>query len=174
MYLSAVEYLNSEGYPQYEISNFARPGRRSRHNLKYWNCFEYLGFGPGAHSYFNNCRFSYKRSIEKYIKGVEEPLSRVDIIDSSEEITPRERMGEYIMLRLRLCGGVKFDEFRFRFGLDFEELYGSKLAPYIKAGFAIRREDGIALTTKGMFVSNYILSDILDFENVGEVMFSGT
>jgi len=173
MYLRAVEFLNSEGWPQYEISNFARGGRRSRHNLKYWNCFEYLGFGPGAHSYFNNCRFSYRRDIERYIKGVEEPLSRVNIIDSSEEITPRERMGEYIMLRLRLSAGVRFEDFRFRFGLDFEELYGERLAPYIKAGFAIRREDSIALTPKGMFVSNYILSDILDFENVGEVMFSG-
>lgn len=174
MYLRAVEYLNSEGYPQYEISNFSRPGRRSRHNLKYWNCLEYLGFGPGAHSYFNGTRFSYKRSAERYIRGVEDPLARVDIIDSTEEISPRERLGEYVMLRMRLCGGVRLEDFRFRFGYDFEELYGERLCPYISGGFAVRRDDAIALTPKGMFVSNYILSDILDFDNVGEVMFNGT
>lgn len=54
MYLAAVEYLNVQGYPQYEISNFAKNGCRCRHNLKYWHCEEYLGFGPSAHSYFSN------------------------------------------------------------------------------------------------------------------------
>lgn len=171
MYLRAVEYLNSEGYPQYEISNFALPGRYSRHNLKYWNCSEYLGFGPGAHSYFNNNRFSYGRSIEKYITGVEQPMSAVDIIDSSEEISPKERLGEYVMLRLRLAAGIKFDDFRFRFRMDFEEMFGNKLIPYLKGGFMVKRKNGIALTAKGMFVSNYILSDLLDFDS--SAMFSG-
>lgn len=171
MYLRAVEFLNSEGYLQYEISNFALPGRHSRHNLKYWNCFEYLGFGPGAHSYFNDNRFSYGRSIENYITGVEQPLSEVNIIDSSEEITQKERLGEYVMLRLRLAAGIKFDDFRFRFRADFEEMFGRKLAPYLGGGFMVRRENGIALTPKGMFVSNYILSDLLDFDS--SVMFSG-
>lgn len=171
MYLRAVEFLNSEGYPQYEISNFSLPGRHSRHNLKYWNCFEYLGFGPGAHSYFNNNRFSYGRSIEKYITGVEQPLAAVDIIDSSEEITPKERLGEYVMLRLRLAAGIKLEEFRFRFGTDFMDMFGRKLVPYIRGGFMVRREDSIALTPRGMFVSNYILSDLLDFDS--SVMFSG-
>lgn len=171
MYLRAVEYLNSEGYLQYEISNFAIPGRHSRHNLKYWNCYEYLGFGPGAHSYFNNNRFSYGRSIEKYITGVEQPLSAVDIIDSSEEITPKERLGEYVMLRLRLSAGVKFDDFRFRFRTDFEDMFGRKLTPYLKGGYMVKRENSIALTSKGMFVSNYILSDLLDFDS--DAMWNG-
>ena len=171
MYLRAVEYLNSEGYPQYEISNFSLPGRHSRHNLKYWNCFEYLGFGPGAHSYFNNNRFSYSRSIEKYIAGVEQPLAAVDIIDSSEEITPKERLGEYVMLRLRLAAGIKLDEFRFRFNADFEDMFGRKTVPYLRGGFMVRRDNSIAFTPSGMFVSNYILSDLLDFDS--SVMFSG-
>lgn len=173
MYLAAVEYLNSEGYPQYEISNFALPGRFSRHNLKYWNCYEYLGFGPGAHSYFNNNRYSYVRSIEHYIAGVENPLADVSMIDQSEEITPRERLGEYVMLRMRLNAGVRLDEFKFRFGTDFEDMFGRKLVPYLKSGFAVKRENSIALTSKGMFVSNYILSDLLDFNNVGDTMFNG-
>lgn len=173
MYLDAVEYLNSEGYPQYEISNFSIPGRRSRHNLKYWNCYEYLGFGPGAHSYFNNVRYSYTRNIEAYIAGVENPMSDVPIIDQSEEIPARERIGEYVMLRLRLAGGVRFADFKYRFGADFEELFGRKLLPYLKSGFARRTENAVSLTAKGMFVSNYILSDILDFNNVGDTMFNG-
>jgi len=171
MYLRAVEYLNSEGYPQYEISNFSLPGRHSRHNLKYWNCFEYLGFGPAAHSYFNNNRFSHVRSIEKYIAGVEDPLAVVAIIDQSEEITQKERLGEYVMLRLRLCAGIKFDEFRFRFGADFMDMFGHKLSPYVKGGFMTLRENSVALTPKGMFVSNYILSDLLDFDS--GMMFNG-
>ncbi len=171
MYLRAVEFLNSEGYPQYEISNFAKQGRHSRHNLKYWNCYEYLGFGPGAHSYFNDNRFSYGRSIERYIAGVEDPLCAVDIIDSSEEITQRERLGEYVMLRLRLGAGIKFDDFRQKFRVDFEEMFGAKTAPYLRGGFMIKRKDSIALTPKGMFVSNYILSDLLDYDS--SIIFSG-
>lgn len=173
MYLGAVEYLNSEGYPQYEISNFALPGRQSRHNLKYWNCYEYLGFGPAAHSYFNDVRFSYTRNIEAYITGVENPTADVSIIDQSEEIPARERIGEYVMLRMRLARGVRFDDFRYRFGADFEELYGRKLVPYMRGGFVRKTDGGVCLTPKGMFVSNYILSDILDFTNVGETMFNG-
>ena len=174
MYLTAVEYLNSEGYPQYEISNFSLPGRYCRHNLKYWNCYEYLGFGPGAHSYFNNNRYAYSRSIESYIAGVEEPFADVSMIEQSEVISPRERLGEYVMLRLRLNAGVRLDEFSFRFGVDFEKMFGRKLIPYIKSGFAVRRENSVALTSKGMFVSNYILSDLLDFDNVCETVFDGT
>ena len=171
MYLRAVEFLAAEGYLQYEISNFSLPGRHSRHNLKYWNCFEYLGFGPAAHSYFNNNRFSYGRSIENYITGVEQPLSDVNIIDSSEEISPKERLGEYIMLRLRLTAGIRLDDFRFRFRTDFEDMFERKLMPYLKGGYMVKRENSIALTPKGMFISNYILSDLLDFDS--SIMFSG-
>lgn len=171
MYLRAVEYLNSEGYPQYEISNFSKPRRYSRHNLKYWSCLEYLGFGPAAHSYFNNTRYSYSKNIEGYIAGVEQPLSSIQITDQSEEITPKERLGEYVMLRLRLTAGIRLDDFRFRFGADFEEMFGKKLIPYLKSGFAVKRDNSIALTPKGMFVSNYILSDLLDFDS--DTMFSG-
>ena len=75
MYCRAIEMLERRGYKQYEISNFARPGKMSRHNLKYWNCEEYLGFGPGAYSYFNSNRFSFVRNIETYIKGVCDPAN---------------------------------------------------------------------------------------------------
>ena len=93
MYLNSVSFLRSCGYNQYEISNFAREGKECRHNLKYWNCKEYLGFGVSAHSFFNGNRFSFTPSLEKYIKGVTLPDSKISITDEFEEISSRERMG---------------------------------------------------------------------------------
>lgn len=173
MYLAAVEYLNVQGYPQYEISNFAKNGCRCRHNLKYWHCEEYLGFGPSAHSYFSNCRFSFVRDLDAYLNAIELPSSRIKLTAQCDEISPRERIGEYIMLHLRLNSGVRLSEFSREFGQDFELMYGRKMQRYIDAGFAVRRGDSIALTPSGMFVSNYILSDILDFADLGGEIFKG-
>ena len=173
MYLAAVEYLNVQGYPQYEISNFAKNGCRCRHNLKYWHCEEYLGFGPSAHSYFSNCRFSFVRDLDAYLNAIELPSSRIKLTAQCDEISPRERIGEYIMLHLRLNSGVRLSEFSREFGQDFELMYGRKMQRYIDACFAVRRGDSIALTPSGMFVSNYILSDILDFADLGGEIFKG-
>ena len=166
MYMHAVAMLERRGYRQYEISNFARPGKMCYHNLKYWNCDEYLGFGPAAHSYFNKNRFSFVRNIEKYMRGVEHMEARINITEDSEEITGRAQMGEYIMLRLRLREGIQLAEFHRRFGCDFREMYASKLDFYIKRGYMKEERDSIYLTPDGMFVSNYILSDILSFEDL--------
>lgn len=173
MYLEAVEFLNVQGYPQYEISNFAKNGCRCRHNLKYWTGQEYLGFGPSAHSYFENTRFAFVRDLDAYLNAIEIPSSRINLTSSMEEISPRERIGEYVMLHLRLTSGVCLSEFFREFRQDFEALYGARLKRYIDAGFAVRRRDSIALTPAGMFVSNYILSDILDFEDLGGEIFRG-
>ena len=166
MYTGAIAMLERRGYRQYEISNFARPGKTCRHNLKYWNCDEYLGFGPSAYSYFNSNRFSFVRNIEAYMRGVEDLESRVGITVGSEEITGRAQMGEYVMLRLRLRDGIGLGEFRRRFGCDFTEMYGEKLGFYLKRGYMAKRGDSIFLTPAGMFVSNYILSDILSFADL--------
>lgn len=167
MYRAAIEMLDRRGYRQYEISNFARPGKQSRHNLKYWNCEEYLGFGPGAHSYFNSTRFSFCRNIQDYIKGVADPVSRVNMTEGLEQITGKAQLGEYIMLRLRLSDGISVSEVARRYGVDFISLYGKKAEKYIKYGYMIHRGDRFALTTQGMFISNYILSDLLSFEDLG-------
>lgn len=171
-YLSAVEFLNSSGYLQYEISNFSRPDKKCLHNLKYWNCDEYLGFGPSAHSYFDNNRFSYIRDFDNYINGIEIPKSRIQMTDEFETISQRERIGEYIMLRLRLNAGISENVFKRKFGLSFSEHYGAKLKKYIDGGFMRYREGNYALTPKGMLVSNYILSDILDFKDAAKTIFS--
>lgn len=169
MYMSAIDYLEKSGYNQYEISNFAKRGKTCRHNLKYWNCDEYLGFGPAAHSYFNKNRFSFVRNIGKYIEGVKNPQSRVPITEGLEEISGRAGMGEYVMLRMRLREGVPLGEFYRRFGVDFFQMYGERASYYVKHGFMTATRDSVALTPRGMFVSNYILSDLLSFEDLGQI-----
>ena len=173
MYKEAIRMLEKRGYKQYEISNFARPGKMSRHNLKYWNCEEYLGFGPGAYSYFNSTRFSFVRNIEAYIKGVNDPMSRLNLTEGLEEISGRAQLGEYIMLRFRLNEGVSLSEVARRYGVDFSALYGKKAEKYIKYGYMERKGDMVFLTTAGMFISNYILSDLLSFEDLGALSPAG-
>ncbi len=170
MYTSAIEYLARHGYEQYEISNFAKRDFRCYHNEKYWNCDEYLGFGVSAHSYFNGNRYSFIPDIKKYIVGIEDMGSSVDIIAENDSLELRERMGEYVMLRLRLTDGLKCEDFRRNFGSSFESLYGAKLKKYIDNGFMAKKGDSYCLTPQGMFVSNYILSDILEFEDLGAFM----
>ena len=116
MYLWAVERLGALGYEQYEISNFARPGFASRHNLKYWYLEEYAGFGPGAHSDLGDVRYAYIRDLDAYCLGVE---AQGDILSENERIPPRERDVEYLMLGLRLAKGVSRQEFEYRFRLPF-------------------------------------------------------
>lgn len=175
MYFMAVEYLAKQGYAQYEISNFARPGHMCRHNLKYWNCEEYLGLGPAAHSFFRGNRFSFVRDAERYMQGVEVPTSKIRITEQNDEISPKERLGEYIMLRFRLAAGLDCRDFARRFGTSFEQRYGKKMQPYVQNGFATYKDGVYALTPRGMFVSNYILSDLLEFSDLGQVgMFDGS
>jgi oxygen-independent coproporphyrinogen-3 oxidase len=175
MYLTAVDFLAQHGYAQYEISNFARPGYMCRHNLKYWNCEEYLGLGVAAHSFFMGNRFSFIRNLDRYMNGLEIPSSAIRLTDQNDAVSPRERLGEYIMLRFRLAAGLNVREFARLFGVSFEQLYGRKMQPYIQGGYATYKNGVYALTPKGMFVSNYILSDILEFADLGQInMFDGT
>ncbi len=163
MYSAAIDLLAANGYYQYEISNFAKNGYESQHNLKYWHCEEYLGFGPGAHSYFKDIRFSYKRSVSNYIK-CNSGVSDEEMTDEYEEIPLRERLGEYIMLHMRLTEGVDTRKFFMTFGKDFNRIYGARLARYVKGGLVEYDGSRYRFTRQGMFVSNYILSDILDFD----------
>ncbi len=156
MYFSGAEYLASVGFEQYEISNFAKTGYESRHNLKYWNSEEYLGFGPAAHSDFFGARTGNSEDIDAYIEGR-------DIFEVCERPSQTERMNEYVMLRLRLRDGISAAAFGERFGEDLEETFGNALGRYVSDGFVRRTEDGYAFTPQGWYVSNAILSEILDF-----------
>lgn len=151
--------LAASGYEHYEISNFARHGYRCRHNMKYWTMEEYLGFGPAAHSYFNGCRFYYVPDRAAYLQR--ETRKKREEEATFSAVTREEEMEETVMLALRLSDGIDVTAFRQRFGVEFDEIYGKKLFPFLASGHLLRTEQGYALSDRGMFVSNYILSEIL-------------
>lgn len=157
MYFDGIDYLAKHGYAQYEISNFSKKGYESRHNLKYWCCEPYLGFGPAAYSDFGGVRFGNSRDMDAYIEGK-------DVCDDAETPSPRDRMNEYVMLGMRLSAGVDATDFERRFGVPFEDTFGRRLDAYSAGGFVKRTARGRAFTPAGMYVSNAILSDVLEFE----------
>lgn len=167
MYFNGTGLLNSSGLRQYEISNFAKKGKRCRHNLKYWNCDEYIGFGPAAHSYFGGKRFSFKRNIYLYIDNLTEPSKASEgILDEYIDIPYPSRVAEYVMVRFRLNIGINLEAFKKRFGRNFDDIYYDRISPFIKSGHIIKTNSGYAFTKEGMYVSNYILSRIIDFDMV--------
>ena len=158
MYLWTAERLAELGYQQYEISNFAKPGYESRHNLKYWTLGEYAGFGPGAHSDLGDTRYAYVRDLEAYCNGVE---AQGDILSENERIPQRERDIEYIMLGLRTVRGISRQEFEYRFRLPFGPLQ-EILEQFERTGRARMREDRWCLTPEGFLVSNQIIGQLLE------------
>lgn len=159
MYLWAVERLAQAGYDQYEISNFAREGKRSRHNLKYWMSREYVGFGPGAHSDFGGRRYSYVRDLERYIDGM---LSGGKIVDASELIPFEERGYEYLMLRLRTVTGIDGVEYNRTFRMNFDPLE-ELLCRYRDQGWAVQEESGRwHFTPQGFLLSNQLIGELLE------------
>ena len=158
MYLTAVEMLRSRGYRQYEISNFARKNLYSRHNMKYWEGGEYLGFGPSASSDFAGKRFTLCRDLQAYISGIRDGG---EVMEDVQEIPLRERAGEYLMLRLRTARGIAADEYERLFLLPFEPL-AEVLAKHRALGYTGINEEGRwYLTPKGFLISNTILSELL-------------
>lgn len=151
LYLFAVDYLNSLGYNQYEISNFAKTGFESRHNCNYWECSEYIGIGPSAHSYFEGQRFYYGSNLNEFTQN--KTIS--DGSGGNEE--------EFIMLSLRLKKGLCFNEFIKRYNKSLPQSLINKTEFYTKNGFMEMNSDRIAFTPKGFLVSNTIISDLFNY-----------
>lgn len=150
MYLYTVAALGEMGYEQYEISNFAKPGKASRHNLKYWNMEEYAGFGPGAHSDFGGVRYGYVRDVDSYIAGKL-------VLSESENDSTLARDYEYVMLSLRTAAGIDRQTFEKRYRQRFQPME-TLFEQYEKAGLALPTEGGWRLTPKGFLVSNSIIA----------------
>lgn len=150
MYLYTVAALGEMGYEQYEISNFAKSGKESRHNLKYWRMEEYAGFGPGAHSDFGGVRYGYVQDIDSYIAG------RL-VLSESETDSTLARDYEYVMLSLRTAAGIDRQTFEKRYRQRFQPME-ALFEQYEKAGLASRTEGGWRLTPKGFLVSNSIIA----------------
>ncbi len=157
-YLMAVEYLEKAGYRQYEISNFAKPGMESKHNLKYWTMGDYWGFGPSAHSMMGKKRFSYVRDTCGYIDGV---LNHDTVVDKSEECnSTSERAGEYLMLALRTVDGICAETVEKKYLTYFDEIEKC-LLKYHKYGHVEFDGEKWRLTPKGFLISNTIISEVL-------------
>ena len=165
MYLAAVDILADAGYRQYEISNFARPGFECRHNLKYWLGREYLGFGPDAASDFAGKRFKNKADIDNYIRG----LLKQDtpILSECETIPPRERAGEYVMLRLRTTRGISQAEYEKDYLMPFEPLLDI-IQPMANRGLFLYENGRWILTPTGFLVSNMIIARLQEAQERSE------
>ena len=158
MYMVASDTLRGRGFKQYEISNFARKGMYSRHNMKYWTGGEYLGFGPSASSDFAGKRFTLVRDLQTYILGIREGG---EVMEDIQEIPLRERAGEYLMLRLRTSHGIAAEEYERKFMLPFRPLEDI-LRKHEDYNHATRNDEGRwCLTPKGYLISNDIITDLL-------------
>ena len=157
-YLWTVARLEQAGYGQYEISNFAKEGKLSRHNWKYWMTQPYMGFGPGAHSDFGGRRYSFVRDLNDYIKGV---LEGGSIVDEDDEIPEKERGSEYLMLRLRTVHGIEEWEYRRSYFMNFQPIQ-DKLEEYERHGLAAQQNGRWRLTAQGFLLSNAIIGDLLE------------
>jgi oxygen-independent coproporphyrinogen III oxidase len=150
LYLFACEELEKRGFGQYEISNFAKPGFESRHNLKYWRCEEYLGIGPAAHSFVDGKRFYYERSIGAFIRG-----------DAPVQDGDGGSFEEYAMLALRLAEGLTDQNCRKRFGCELPPRMKHAAKRYEAVGLTVCDDDGFHFTRRGFLVSNALIAEIL-------------
>ena len=155
MYESAMAMLEEAGYQQYEISNVCRPGRESRHNVKYWTDGDWIGFGPGAHSTWHGVRSRNVASTEQYISKAGAGLS---VTAERRPLTNDERLGDALFTGLRLSRGVEVDLLSSRYGVDVWSRFGARLAPFFEAGILLRQDARLRLTRPGMLLANEVMS----------------
>lgn len=155
MYRMTASLLAANGISQYEISNFAHPGFESRHNLRYWRRLDYLGFGLAAHSCMGADRFANTEDLDRYLTGAWQ--------EDYGEISLHDILTETVMLGMRLAEGIDFLPLVKQYGKE-AKAYADALSAYIDDGFVKADGTRLAFTAEGMYVSNTILSDVLDFE----------
>jgi oxygen-independent coproporphyrinogen-3 oxidase len=158
MYVESMERLERAGYEQYEISNVAAPGRRSRHNLKYWQDGEWVGVGPGAHSTRRAVRWRNESSTMEYVTAVEAGVLREV---ERRELTPDMRLQEALFTALRLTDGVALAAVRDRYGVDLWARYGSALQPFVDGGWVIYDGGVLRLSRAGMLVAHDVMAVFL-------------
>jgi len=158
MYQTAIDYLTGRGYEHYEISNFARSGCESVHNLTYWLNQSYLGLGPAAHSYLRGERFANESTIDDYAGSLAQGKLPVA---SRETETIRNEMAETMFLGLRLLKGVDLEAFRRRFGRRAEDVYRAEIASLREAGLVEIADGYLRLTPKGLPVGNEVFREFV-------------
>lgn len=168
MYETAETLLAHSGYVHYEISNWARrsaldregeiPALACQHNLKYWRNERYLGVGAAAHSFDGRRRYANHRDVVDYITQI---VSKGDVIAECEELSSDERMGETMMLGLRLMTGVSWDEFAQRHRANMAEVYEREIGELVEAGLLLCDARGLRLTPRGRLLGNRVFAAFL-------------
>ena len=162
-----VSYMKRSGYHRYEFSNWCRPGHECRHNIGYWQGVPYIGFGLGASSYFNGCRWKNTPDIGEYMNLSldKADADAVNALKASrrecKELSRSEKIEEFMYLGLRCTEGVSEMNFNGRFGMRIEDIYGAQLAKYVGLGLMEHTDGRYRLTEHGIDVSNVVLSDFL-------------
>jgi putative oxygen-independent coproporphyrinogen III oxidase len=154
MYLEAMARLEAAGLVQYEISNVSRPGRRSRHNLKYWSDGEWVGFGCGAHSTRGGRRWKNVAGTQEYIDCI---AARRSPAIEVRTMTHEERLGDALFTGLRLADGVEEQAIRDRYGVGVWDRYGPDLEPFVESGVLMRMDGRLRLTRRGMLVAHEVM-----------------
>lgn len=158
MYHLAKKILEENGFNQYEISNYAKEGKECRHNLVYWNMDNWIGVGSAAASYINGKRIKNISSVEEYINSIKDKGEAVEeIINNSKN----DNMEEFMFMGLRKINGIDENEFKNRFSMNINDVYGEILNKYIGEGLLIRESGRIFLSEKGIEISNVIMADFL-------------
>jgi len=155
MYLHAMEMLERAGLEQYEISNVAREGRASRHNLKYWTDGEWLAFGAGGHGTRAGVRTKNVSGTEDYITRVTNGL---DPVTERRVLTPNERLEEALFTGLRLTAGLDIEKVGARYNVDVWRTYGPALEPFLQEGWLVHEAPRLRLTREGMLMANEIMA----------------
>lgn len=154
MYEWTQRYLKKHGYEQYEISNYARPGKECRHNIGYWTLVNYLGLGLGSASLVEGVRFSNTRELGAYMEG--------DFTEKEREVLSRKtQMEEFMFLGLRMRRGISRTEFHRKFGAEPEAVYGPEIARLCRQGLLEQQAGAFRLTEQGISVSNYVMAEFI-------------
>jgi oxygen-independent coproporphyrinogen-3 oxidase len=161
LFAMAIGTLRAAGYEHYEVSNFARPGHRCRHNENYWVNGEYAGLGVGAASYRGGVRAVHVRELEPYIAAA---LAGGSIPSETERLEGFKRAGEAIMLSLRTSQGVRLGDFKNRYGVDLLEHYAPVVGRFTEAGLLERSDDVLRLTERGRFLANDVCGAFVTFD----------
>ncbi len=158
MYDVCVERLKQTGYGRYEISNFAKQGRESRHNLKYWRCDDFFGLGAGAYSCMNGVRYDNVRGIGEYCKAIVEKKSAVE---EKFPLSWDDQMSEFCFLGLRTTKGISEEVFHQRFGKEITDVFGDVLKKNLERGTMLYQNGQYRVAPEFLFVSNSILADFV-------------
>jgi oxygen-independent coproporphyrinogen-3 oxidase len=160
MFEMLIDTLTEAGFEHYEISNFAKPGYISRHNSSYWENKEYLGVGVSAHSYNRTGRDYNISDTEEYIKCI----FNGDSVTTTEPTDKNTAYNDFVITSLRTARGLSLSELKSEFGAKYEQYCIEQSKQYISDGFLCRDGDRLKLTRKGIFISDSIMSDLLQVD----------